>query len=239
MLIKLIFAIGFMIAAFTFIHKFKKAPPEQRKSWLLKATIAVVLLAIVIAAFTGRVHFAAGLVAIGATAARFGMRWGWPLMKMWFAKTGGRATFRSQYLVINVNASNGSMEGQIIKGEHADKSLGNLSEEELQTLQHFFANHDKKSYYLLTAYIRSRGFTQQGPSQEQFNQQQASPPQTQTSVNEALEIFGFKEMPTRKEIIAAHRRLISKLHPDKGGSDYLAARVNQARETLLSATSKD
>ncbi len=70
-------------------------------------------------------------------------------------------------------------------------------------------------------------------------QEKASPVAgSSVEVQEALETLGLKGDPARGEItrdmvIEAHRRLMQKLHPDRGGSDYLAARVNQAKETLL------
>lgn len=51
---------------------------------------------------------------------------------------------------------------------------------------------------------------------------------------QAFEVLGLKSDATRDEIVEAHRKLISKLHPDKGGSDYLAAQINQAKKVLLS-----
>ena len=53
------------------------------------------------------------------------------------------------------------------------------------------------------------------------------------SREQALEVLGLKAGHTKDDVIQAHRRMMQKLHPDRGGSDYLAAQINQAKETLL------
>lgn len=60
-----------------------------------------------------------------------------------------------------------------------------------------------------------------------------STPTQQMDVAEALEILGLKPGASRDEIETAHKALMVKNHPDQGGTDWLASRLNQARDTLL------
>jgi hypothetical protein len=71
------------------------------------------------------------------------------------------------------------------------------------------------------------------PGSGNSSHQQARSGNERMSREEALRILGLESGADRRAIIEAHRRLIQKLHPDRGGSDFLAAQINQARKLLL------
>ena len=73
--------------------------------------------------------------------------------------------------------------------------------------------------------------------QQQNHQQQSnrSPRGSSMSKAEALDVLGLQSGASEDDIIQAHRKLISKCHPDKGGSNYLAAQINLAKKTLLNS----
>lgn len=74
-----------------------------------------------------------------------------------------------------------------------------------------------------------------GAGQRQQNDRQSSRPTSRGGMSraEAFDVLGLKPNASKQDIIDAHRKLISKLHPDRGGSDYLAAQINLAKKTLI------
>ena len=92
---------------------------------------------------------------------------------------------------------------------------------------------DEESLALLQAYLdRVHGdeWRQQAGPREQ---RQQPGPSDEMNREEALQVLGLSADASEEEIIEAHRRLMQKMHPDRGGSAYLAAKINLAKDTLL------
>ena len=70
---------------------------------------------------------------------------------------------------------------------------------------------------------------QQGPQGQQSNAKRGQ----SMARDQAMEVLGLKEGFSREDVIAAHRRMMQKVHPDRGGSDYLASQINTAKDVLL------
>src|SRR5262249_28021511 len=130
--------------------------------------------------------------------------------------------------------------GTVRRGRFAGARLAELKEEELVALWRECRAEDEASASLLEAYLdrafpRWREASGPGASRDGGRREQSAPRHTGAMTrDEALKVLGLASGAGPAEIKAAHRRLIAKLHPDHGGSDWLAARINQAKDVLLS-----
>ena len=120
----------------------------------------------------------------------------------------------------------GRMTGRVTRGVFMGAELADLSREELLDLLADCARQDPESVPLLEAWLDR--------SHPDWREAAPAPPaEGPLTRAEALAILGLEEGATEGEIRAAHRRLMRTAHPDQGGSAWLAARLNAARDLLL------
>jgi DnaJ-domain-containing protein 1 len=141
---------------------------------------------------------------------------------------------RSQFLDMMLDHDSGDLRGQIIAGEHHGRSLDEFDLSQLVGLAETF---DPESRALLESYLDRRfaGWREDPKSNGAGRQggQVGRPPSGKMTEEEAYQILGVQAGASADEISRAHRSLMKKLHPDQGGSTYLASRVNEAKDTLL------
>lgn len=144
---------------------------------------------------------------------------------------GQTSRVQSKFLSMTLDHDTGAMDGEVLDGEYAGGKLSDLDLDQLRTLLDQYRRMDRESAALLEAYLdRAHGDKWRGPGAEQETGTVGSGPM---GPQEAREILGVEEGASAEEITGAHRKLMQKLHPDRGGSTYLAAKINQAKDTLL------
>jgi DnaJ domain len=145
--------------------------------------------------------------------------------------SGQSSRVRSAFLDMSLDHDSGELSGTILAGEHAGRSLGEFDLTQLLAMMPAF---DAESVALLESYLDRRF-----PAWRQNAQGNGAGGQRRTAAGgkmtaeEAYQILGLQPGASRDDITRAHRGLMKKLHPDQGGSTYLAARVNEAKDTLL------
>ena len=124
------------------------------------------------------------------------------------------------------------LDGVVLEGSYQGRRLGELALDQLVDLLADCRAEDTQSATILEAYLdRVHG----DGWREGFHGGRAhhGGEDAHMTPAEAREILDVKADASRDEIIESHRRLMQKNHPDRGGSTYLAAKINQAKDVLL------
>lgn len=137
---------------------------------------------------------------------------------------------RSAFLDMELDHDTGAMRGVILTGPHAGTQLEGL---DVATLVGLLAEIDEESRALLAAYLDRRDAGWREHAQADAATGRGGAPRGPMTHEEAYQILGLQPGAEAEEIIRAHRTLMKRIHPDQGGTNYLAARVNEAKDTLL------
>jgi hypothetical protein len=146
---------------------------------------------------------------------------------------GSTSTVRTRHFEMTLDHDTGGLAGRVVAGKNAGRGLDDLDEAALEEMAREVAG-DAQSLALLEAYLDRRfpgwrehveGDAAAGP--------RGAPNTGAMTDQQAYEILGLLPGASEAEIRAAHRRLMMRVHPDQGGSTFLAAKINQAKDWLL------
>jgi hypothetical protein len=183
-----------------------------------------------------------GLIQIAAPLAMLGL---WLL-----AAAGGGGMFRTagtregqsshvvtDHLEMRLDLETGQISGRVLQGLFAGRAIESLKPEELALLWQDCRIADPQSAQIIETYLDQlhpswREDVKRG--EERFS----GGPDGRMGLEEAYEILGLAPGATREDIRKAHRELMLKLHPDRGGSTYLSAKINEAKAVLLQAVAE-
>jgi hypothetical protein len=137
---------------------------------------------------------------------------------------------RSAFLDMELDHDTGAMQGTILAGSRQGTALDTL---DVTTLVSLLAEFDEESRALLAAYLDRRDAGWREHAQSDAAAGRGDFARGPMSEKEAYEVLGLQPGAKTEDIINAHRTLMKRIHPDLGGTSYLAARVNEAKDTLL------
>jgi len=148
-------------------------------------------------------------------------------------RAGQMSRVRSAFVEMELDHDTGAMRGRVLAGRHEGAMLDAL---DVATLTGFLSEIDEESRALLMAYLDRREPRWREDAQADAATSTRGPGWSgggKMTEEEAYQILGVQPGASAEDIGRAHRALMKKLHPDQGGSTYLAARVNEAKEVLL------
>jgi hypothetical protein len=234
-MITLVYGVAALAAFWWLSRLFAQANPTLLAKRMKQAAGAAALAAAALMLFRGRIDMAFLLGGAGA--------WllGWsglalPSFRGRAAKSPGAVSrVRSAMIEMELDHDTGDMSGSILAGPFTGRALNDLDEQALMDLHGQCLRSDPDGVRLLEAYLDRRS-----PAWREHAERDRDPgpglrPQAGAmTVQEAYQILGVEPGAAPEDIRRAHRALMKKLHPDQGGTTYLAARINQAKDVLLS-----
>jgi hypothetical protein len=221
---------------------------EQRKKAGAKAGVLAFIAGLILLTVTGKLYI---LAALGTGLIVFAKRL-FPLFQGLFQKVKAKqsagsskhSTVETSLLKMTLNHESGEIDGELLDTVSEGKYLSEFELPDLISLYILAGKQYPDSIEILAAYLDRKYGTdwREAANAESGSQQSGKNASTNDSsemtVIEAYAVLGLDNNATEEEIIAAHRKLMLKLHPDKGGSNYLATKINQAKDLLVSSKDK-
>lgn len=236
---RLILLLAISAVLYISLRRIASLPPQKRRGEYFKLGLGVAVVAVVLLTLAGKMHWIGAALTGLLVAARQAM----PLLLRFFPLLGAlgskaaaagsaapqRSTVSTGVLRMHLEHESGKLSGEVLDGPFKGWLLDDLSREQLGSLASYCRSNDSEALQLLEGYLEQRF-----PNEPESERSADAPPEPGGMTRgEALEVLGLDESADRDAIITAHRKLMQRLHPDRGGSDYLAAKINQAKDLLL------
>lgn len=217
------------------LRSFVNANPKNiAKNFRSMAGIAALVIAILMTV-TGRFALAVPLFFVAVSLLRGNLGTFNPFPGSARKSQGQRSRVRTATIEMELDHDTGEMEGRVVRGQFSSRMLSSMDEAELTQLYSECRTGDPQAADLLDAYMNKRfaSWREGAGSDAGANHQAGMRPEGPISKGEAYEILGLEPGAGKLDIRRAHRKLMKKLHPDHGGSTYLAAKINEAKDLLL------
>jgi hypothetical protein len=220
---------GFLMLVYLFVN----ADPARLARGLKVTGIVIAILAVATLAISGRL--AALLMPLAMLMpALIRVR---SLLDRYRPPSGSQtSTVATPFLRMTLDHDTGSMTGTILQGRFSGMRIEELGSADLVSLLRECRAEDEEGARLLEAYldrIHPDWRDELAGERAGGSGGGARPASSDITVDEAYAILGLAPGADAEAIKEAHRRLMVKLHPDHGGSDYLATKINRARDVLL------
>jgi hypothetical protein len=199
------------------------------------AGVAALALALFVLVARGNLEIAVPLAGVGLWL--MGWTAGLDLAPRWLRRHATREpplqTYRSRMIELRIHAASGAMEGRVLEGRHAGRSLSLFDQAGCEELRAECASLDPGGAEILDFYIDRRFPGRRSAGQDDANARGNGGFRSgKMSDEDAYKILGLAQGASREDIARAHRALMKKVHPDHGGTASLAALLNEARDIL-------
>lgn len=258
----IIIALGLVIAILWLLRSLlSNSQKARKKQWKTYGLLAIMVLALL--AVTKKLHvlgiLAAGLIPIARQLAPLALRFA-PFLHQQFQRyrfqrptqpnsteTTQKRTQQTQseprdtasittaLFHMQLNTASGRISGSVRQGSHKGQALDSLPLNDLKALYQQARTYSDDSLAVFEAYLQARLGPQWRTEIDESSESSRShtPSHDTLTTKDAWEILGLAPGSPKDQIVARHKSLIQRLHPDSGGSNYLTVRINQARDHLL------
>lgn len=220
-----------LVGGLLFASWCKRQPPEVRTKALVYAAILVILLLVV----SGRMHWLMGVIGAGIALFQRVMmatKLFDQFKSMGTPTPGHKSSLKTRFFDMSLDHESGNLSGKVSMGRFQGSVLSALGLDELLDLLAECRAEDHQSAVVLESYLEQRfGDHWRGRGNSGSGASNLADRSGMTR-QEASQILGVTPDASKDEVIQAHRRLMQRLHPDRGGSTYLAAKINQAKDLL-------